>query len=456
MNNVDRRRFLKQCAALGLTGTAAASALRSAQAADRPSGYRAIVGIYLQGGNDLNMLVPTDDDQYQRYRDLRGGLGIAKDNTLGITSNNAGGNTKYGLHPATAGLKELYDNGNLAFVANAGALKAPLNITEFEARTKPIPSKLFAHNSQSEFVLTGLPREGERLSGWAGRIADSYNIPLGRAPMNVAMGNNSVWQRGLNTKAFSFGSGVGPVQHYRTDIPVFETLYSRGLALEELNAFDGYDNVFANEHARQSKESLAVSQLFSGDKLADTNLTAQIPNTFTGKQFQRIAKLINSRSLLGQQQQIFYVYVPGWDFHSGLLGRQNNRLKQLSDALNGFYKATAELGVANEVTTFTVSDFGRTLTGNGQGGSDHGWGGNQIVMGGAVNGGKVYGEYPKLMDGDPHYLTGRGSLIPTIAQDQISGTIAKWFGGFNDNELDTLLPNLQNFSVKDLGFLNNA
>jgi len=442
---MNRRQFLTMSALSG-SGLMMQGNYNPALAADRPNGYRAIVNIYLQGGNDINMLVPAN--QYQAYGNIRGGLAIDQNRFLNLTSIDGNTTRNYGLHPSCSSMKDRYEDGNLAFVANIGALRAPLNRQEFIARTKPFPPRLFAHNSQSKFVIAGLPFEGERLTGWGGRVADSYNVPASQPPLGVSMVGESLWLRGQSASQFSFGSGVGPVVNYRTDIPVFENLYSRSTKLEALRELS-YDNIFIEEISRRYKDSLANSRLYQGDRLDDRVINTPFPSGVLAQQLKNVMRLINSRALLGQNQQMFSLVLGGWDFHAGLLTRQAANLTQLSDSLSAFYLATQEFGLANNVTTMTTSDFGRTLSGNGNGGSDHGWGGTQIVMGGAINGGRVYGEFPNFSDSDPHFLTS-GNFIPTIAMDQLSSAVAGWFGGFTDSELEGIFPNLTNFTEKRL------
>jgi len=259
---------------------------------------------------------------------------------------------------------------------------------------------------------------------------------------------NSLWLRSQNSGQFTYANGVGRVINYRTDIPVFENLHSRSTKVEALRE-QSYDNIFIEEVARRYQESLAISARYRGDNLDNSTLSTVFPNNTLAQQLRNVIRLIQSRRQLGQNQQLFSVVLGGWDFHDDLIGRQAANLEDLSEALNAFYQATEEIGLAGNITTMTTSDFGRTLSGNGNGGSDHGWGGTQIVMGGAINGGRVFGEFPSFTDSDPHYLPS-GNFIPTIAMDQLSGAVAAWFGGFTDSELEGIFPNLQNFNQKRL------
>jgi len=315
---MNRRNFLTMSA---LAGGSLLMQTRHNQvlAATRPNDYRAIVNIYLQGGNDINMFVPAD--QYQAYGDLRGNLAIDQNQFLSLSSVNGSTTSNYGLHPSCSGLKEQYDNGNLAFVANIGALRAPLNRQQLIDRTVPTPPGLFAHNSQSDFVLAGLPFRGERLTGWGGRIADTYNVPNSEPPLGVSMVGDSLFLRGLEASQFSFGSGVGRVINYRTDIPVFENLFSRSTKLEALRE-QSYDSVFTEEIARRYRESLATSTLYLSNNLDNSPISTEFPSNLLATQLENVIRLIKSRNLLGQNQQIFSLFLGGWDFHSDLINRQ--------------------------------------------------------------------------------------------------------------------------------------
>ncbi len=446
---INRRQFLSQCAYLSGVGALGNQFLGSHAFAATPSSeYRAIVQIYLQGGNDMNMIIPNDDGRYNDYAAIRGKFAIDRDQTLGITHEGNNGDVPYGLHPAMSALKSVYDQGDLAFALNVGALVEPINKQEFLARSKSFPAQLFAHNSQTEFVISGLPRQGERLSGWGGRLADSLNLPAGTPPSGISMSDTSLWLRGESTNQFVFASGVGPVEDYRTDRPAFETEFSRGTVFNELNQEDGYDNIFTRERAKLYDRSLAVSRQFLN--LTSLNVNTSFPNSKLGRQLRDTATLINSRQSLNQNRQLFFAITPGWDFHGDALNRHNAQLKDLSDSMAAFYAALQQMGVENNVTVVTVSDFGRTMTGNGNNGTDHAWGNNQMVMGGAVDGGKVIGDYPSFSTSDPFFLDSRGVIVPTLSIDQLNGAVAAWFGGLSDAELVELFPNLSNFSQKSL------
>jgi len=480
MNNkqTSRRDFLKQCAlAHGACYTSGFSALgglsltaqAQAQSIIRPTEYRAMVCVYLTGGNDLNMLIPTDDTRYNQYAAIRGDLAIARESNnvndevfLPISSNGI----NYGLHPAcgiedanagagSGGFKKLYDDENLAFIANTGALIQPTTAAQFDSREGnpiPVPPSLFNHLIQKDFVRTGKVVSSD---GWAGRIADYYDGVNTISPLNLSFTGDNAWQRGVKTTAYGTrGSSVPTMQGFReTGGSNAEAIRRR--ALERVNQLD-QTHTITRELGRIVGESLELSDfLRTSLASADTTINTEFPNTTMGNRLLNVAKLIKARNSLNMPQQTFYVDSPGWDMHDDLFLRHTANLEELSAAMTAFYAATVEMGLQDNIITFTNGDFGRTLDPNSTG-SDHAWGGSQIVMGGRVNGGQVYGDFPYMADGngETQFREFRGTLVPSISTDQVSSTIAKWFGDFSDNTLEELFPNLHNFNDYDLGFIS--
>ncbi|GAA6139320.1 DUF1501 domain-containing protein [Arenicella sp. 4NH20-0111] len=458
--NQSRREFLRRCTTLGVLGVASSYTTLGALsapvlAASRPNGYRAMVCIYLVGGNDCNILIKDEDDHFDAYQDQRGDRGLDRNTLLKVDS----GAEKYGIHPAMEEVKDLYNDGKVAFLANVGSLKQPTNVASYVARTANLPPKLFSHITQKDFIRAGLPFEGEQRSGWAGRIADLYNDTWSaQIPFNLSTSiTNNVWQQGQDTNPYGFGGVVHIVNGYQNLVPVQN---ERRMAIESSYSHQ-YDNPLLKEFARKFKTSLSQSD-FVRDALRSPiqTLTTQFPSTRVGRGLKNIATLINCRRSLGVEhtQQAFYYGMEGYDTHTALGSSQASNLKQLSQALKAFNDALTEMGLEDDVVTFTNSDFGRTSVGNFSG-SDHGWGGHQLVMGGSVNGSKVYGTMPQFSGDDPQYWdNGRGILVPTTSHDQMSSTIAKWFGGFSNSELRDLFPNLNNgfWSDRDLdlGFMS--
>lgn len=478
----SRRSFLKQCAALNTLGYASAfsalgglnltSQVAHAQTT-RPSEYKAIVCVYLTGGNDLNMLIPTDDDNFNLYRQIRGdALSLSRqDNPDGevfipITSGSGGSQVDYGLHPScgvvdgalgagSGGFKKLYDQGNLAFIANTGSLLEPTTVNQFKAESVNLPPSLFNHLVQKDFVRAGSYVNGAYTTGWAGRISDLYNSNQG-SPLNITLLGDNIWQRGERSSAYGFnGSSVRQLVGYRgSNGGSVEAI--RRAALDDINNLAQLENnLFVKEYGRIVHDSLSLSdRLRDGAQTQGIELTTEFPNTVMGARMKSIAELINAREGLSMPQQVFYVDSGGWDMHDDLIVEHAGNLQELSAAMTAFYQATVEMGLQDQVVTFTNSDFGRTLDANSTG-SDHGWGGTQLVMGGRVNGGQVVGEFPLFTEGDgeTQFRDFRGTLVPSIATDQVSSTIAKWFGGFSDATLNEIFPNVSNFNSNDLGFI---
>ena len=464
-NSLSRRRFLAQCAMFSATGAASSLASLGAlslpaaavAARARPSQYRAMVCIYLTGGNDLNMMVPLDD--YDNYQRVRGNLAIERSDLLPISSGSGANSRAYGLHPSFSGAHQLYQSKKLAFVANTGALNVPTTAADFLNDSVPLPPQLFAHNTQKDFVRAGLPFDGRRITGWAGRIADLYMSS--NTPLNLSLVGDNIWQRGSSTTAYGLaGASIPQLQGY-SSVNSGAGGDERGAALRAMNELDT-DHLLTREYGRRVQSSLDLSSsLRDGIRQPQIQLQTQFPNTRFAQNLRNIANVINAREGMQMPQQVFYVNSGGWDHHRDLLFRHQENLKELGDALVAFDSALAEMGLQDQVVTFTNHDFGRTLTSNGSG-SDHAWGGHQLIMGGRglnssnVLGGEVYGIHPEFSTSDSQFLNfrNRGVIVPSTSTDQLSATIAKWFGDFSDNELVDLLPSLANFNDKTLGFMS--
>ena len=479
----SRRTFLKQCAALNTLGYSSiysaigglglTSQMAKAQTS-RPSQYRAIVCVYLTGGNDLNMLIPTDEDNYNLYSQLRGSFALDRSNNpsgnrdvfLPISSGSGGSQRNFGLHPAcgintnnagSGGFKDLYDDGNLAFIANTGSLLEPTTANQFRSESVNLPPSIGNHLIQKDFVRAGSFVNGSYNTGWAGRIADLFQIQQGGTPLNMTLLGDNIWQRGEASSTYSMsGASVRqPVGYRATGSTAAESL--RRSVLDDVNNLSRDDrNLFIREYARIAEQSFNLSDaLRDGAQDQAIQLNTVFPSTVLGNQMRSVAQLINARNGLDMDQQIFYLDSGGWDMHQGLLANHASNLEELSAAMAAFYAATVEMGLENQVLTFTNSDFGRTLQPNNNG-SDHGWGGTQVVMGGRVNGGQVYGEFPMFEEGDGNgqFRDFRTIMVPSIATDQVSSTIAKWFGDFSDSTLNEIFPNVGSFNSIDLGFIS--
>lgn len=401
-----------------------------------------MVCIFLHGGLDsFNTLVPTDSSAYADYQAARGGLAINSGSLLGISDPTDG--RSYGLHPALSELHQLYSSGSLAFVPNVGALIQPTTTSGYSAGTN-LPLGLFSHSDQQRHWQTSIPQSRTQLNGWVGRMADVLTDSVNANPsvsLNIALGSTNVLQTGSDVipyvvdavggaellKGYGSSSGADQILTMATDSLLNQT----------------YSDLLKRTHARYRRESLDAAIQYKQATSA-VNLNTAFPNSGLGRSLQQAAKAIGARGALGQSRQTFFIGVGGWDHHASLLSQQAAMLPALSKAMKAFYDATVELGVSSDVATFTCSDFGRTLSSNGDG-SDHAWGGNHMVMGDSVAGGQLHGAFPTSLAPGNSLDIGRGRILPTLSTDEYSADLAMWFGIGNDTNLEEILPNIRNF-----------
>ena len=469
-NSINRRKFVQQagCAALGST-TLLSTLLNlktiGASAADSSANcgdYKALVCVLLSGGNDsFNMLIPTDNAEYNHYAASRSNLAIPQNEILPINALNTGART-FGLHPSMNRTQSLFDSGKLAFVSNIGTLIEPITKQQFYNGTIATPLGLYSHSDQIMHWQTGIPNQ-RIATGWAGKIADllhagNTNQTLS---MNMSMHGSNVWQTSSNTVEFSLNpsSGSNPVISIWNDNDDWIPHTARKNFFD--NALDAnYYNALTNTYTNTTKQARVGAQQLEA-ALANTP-TYNVPFVdtspdwpFLSNSFKVVADMISARNTVGMNRQTFFIDFGGWDHHDDLMGDQPSMLRRLDESLDQFNQALEQLGMADCVTTFVMSEFGRTLTSNGDG-SDHGWGGNVMVMGGSVNGQNIYGDYP-LLELNSSLEVGGGVFIPTTSCDSYFAELALWFG-VPVSELPTLFPNLGNFyssgSGNPIGFLN--
>jgi uncharacterized protein (DUF1501 family) len=409
--------------------------------------YRALVCVFLFGGNDsFNMLVPRSTAEYDAYAAARQNLAVARDQLLPILPTISDG-ADYGVHPSMPGLQALFEQGQAAFVANVGPLIEPTTKAQYQAKSVLLPPQLFSHNDQQDQWHS---LRGRMLSdtGWAGRMADliRVNVASQQLATNVSLAGNTLFQSGGDTVAYSMGA-TGPTQ--------FTGFGATGFQLEQRRAFERiinapYDSIYARGFAEVQRRAVEAADRVTTAIGQAPALTTVFPTSPLGQQLQTVARLIAVRSQLAMQRQVFFVSTGGFDSHDDQLVNQPNLLGNVSACLAAFHAATVELGVASAVTTFTQSDFGRTLTSNGDG-TDHAWGGVQVVVGQGVRGRRIFGRYPSLALNGPDDVGG-GRMIPAVSADQYAATLARWFG-IADSELASVAPNIGNFSERDLGFM---
>lgn len=456
--NASRRRFLSTASHLSIAGTAAPFAVNLAAistAAAQTPGYKALVCIFMYGGNDhSNTVVPYDAANYALYAQSRTNLALANNTLLPLVTptNPSMVGRQIGLRAELAPLKALYDSGQAAVLANVGSLVVPTTMTQYRARSVPLPPSLFSHNDQQSVWQTyDGKREGARV-GWGGKLGDLFasanmfqNFTCisgsgtavflsGQTAVQMQVGNNGgVAINGIGGTTL-FGSTAGPAAARRL------------MTEDRTNLFEKDYNATVKRSADAAQTLNTALQSFP----ANVAPFVAIPNTGLGNQLRNVARMIAARTALGANRQVFFVSIGGFDQHSGLITGHAGRMTELAGAMSAFYQATAALGVGASVTTFTASDFGRTLDSNGEG-SDHGWGSHHFIMGGAVRGGELYGTWPDTVLRGPNDV-GRGNLLPTTSVNQYAGTLATWFG-VSAAQMPTVLPNSVNFPQLNLGFM---
>jgi uncharacterized protein (DUF1501 family) len=466
MNHL-RRKFIKAAAAGGIAHafSRTAGTVHAQMAGTGGFGdYKALVCLFLFGGNDSwNMVVPTSTAEYNAYARSRGGgtsssLAIDRSALLPITlQGRFAGDPTYGFHPSMPGVRDLFSSGQLAVMANVGPLIRPTTKSQYQSAATTghtLPPQLFSHNDQQD-QWHSLRGRATLKSGWAGRVADVLNAQTGAQSLsvNVSLAGQTYFQAGEVAKPYVMGAngptpftafpttGIGPARRAAFEAvlsatagSVSNTIYERSFAGVQQRAVQFADRI-----------SAAIASGYSFTALPNTGTLSALQ-----QQLRTVAKIVSMRQSLGLSRQIFFVSAGGFDQHDDLVSDQPGLLSNISVSIKSFHDAMTEIGMTNNVTLFTHSDFGRTLTSNGDG-SDHAWGGIQLVSGGAVRGGRFYGSYPLLEIGSALEIGG-GRIIPTISADQYAATLSTWFG-VADADLFKVAPSLSNFATRDLGFM---
>jgi uncharacterized protein (DUF1501 family) len=409
--------------------------------------YQALVCIFLFGGNDGNNMVVPIDSRYAGYQTVRGGIAIPQGQLLPLQS---GGQAIYGLHPSMPELQGYFNNQkNLAILANVGTLVQPTTQAMYKGYQN-LPRNLFSHSDQQDqwqsAQLTGVP-----LSGWAGKVADSLQSAFNSAakfPPILSVSGNAIFCTGINSQPFTMDPGSTPgLQGFDPSA----ASQARFVAAQQLLTFDSGLSLVQAANA-VTGQAVQYSVVLSNALKNIPPLQTVFPKNYLADQLKQVAQVIAAQGSLGVRRQIFFCSAGGFDTHGDQLVQHVRLLSELSQGMSAFYQATQELGVANQVTTFTTSEFGRTLEPGSNGGTDHAWGNHQMALGGAVKGNTLYGTFPTLALGGPDDADQNGRWIPTTALDQYGATLATWFG-VSAADLPSVFPNLANFSAKNLGFL---
>lgn len=466
----SRRAFLGNaaygCASLGATTLLSTwtnmGLLNAAAAANRPvyapamGDYKALVCILLSGGNDsYNMVVPRGPDEYQQYIDVRTDIGL-NDMTLRPIYPENPLDKEFGLHPELEKIQGLFNTDKkVAVIANVGTLLEPLTLGQYEASLN-LPLGLYSHSDQRQHWQTSVP-QNRSANGWGGRLADIMyeNNIKNDISMNISLDGLNVFQRGEDVQAYTINptdNGSVLINDYGSN--VYETLKKQTVdSLLEQN----YINILEQAYVNTVKGAKTNSLAFDGHiNTISQSFNHQFGTGDLSTKLEMVAKTIAARDLFMVSNQTFFIELGGFDTHDNILVDHAALMAELDTAVSDFYTCIKDLGLENNVTTFTISDFSRKLVTNGDG-SDHGWGGHALAIGGAVDGGKIYGEYPDIYLGNP-LDTGNGRIIPTTSTDEYFAELAMWFGA-SSSDLDLILPNINNFWTPTtgghpIGFMN--
>jgi uncharacterized protein (DUF1501 family) len=451
MSAITRRTLLRLgVQSLGVLGAGTCLGRLSRLYAAVPSApdYKALVCIFMLGGNDgNNLLVPvkTEVQSYDDYSRVRGTtLGLPQ-SVLGLIAT-ANGKETYGFHPQLRPLRELYVQRKVAVVANVGTLVKPITKSEYQGGG-PVPVNLFSHSDQQQqWQMATVP--GAPHNGWAGRAADiisALNAPS-TFPVSVSTAGNSLFLTGERPQASLLNGSLGLDG---SDGSIAAN--ARDVAFQQIFRFPTGMSLIQKANQVTADGLEAAKELNAALALGST-IKTPFPASSLGQQLQQVARIINVRKNLGVNRQIFYVTLGDFDTHTDAMPRQNALLGDLGASMSALYTAAAEMGLERQVVVFTESEFGRTLQPSSGAGSDHAWGSHHIVMGGAVKTADVYGAFPVLGLQGPDDVTGRGVWLPSISLDQYGATLASWFGVVDDS-LTRVFPNFANFTPRKLAFV---
>lgn len=455
--SISRRHLLKGIGAGTLSAatlTTLGTAMHGFQAANAAevTGYKALVCVFLLGGCDTHdVLLPYDQASYDSFRNIRssmfGGYNGSRDRNqlLALSPTNSGdfGGRQFAMPPEMSGLHGLFQSGDAAFVANTGPLIRPLNRSQWHARTVQVPKQLFSHNDQQSTWAASAP-EGAQF-GWGGRFADAAVLSganTNREFSTITAVGNELFLTGQEVLPYQIGlNGAEEIDLLTEfDNADISTLLRRHFSAADFNQ----SNLIEKDVARIADKSVVLNENYNQAVANLIPLTTSFPQSHLGAQMKAIANSVAIRDSLSVRRQVFFAAIGGFDTHSTQATDLPARLADIDQSLTAFHTAMKELGLGNNVTTFTASDFGRTLAANGDG-TDHGWGSHHLVVGGAVQGQKIYGDVPPAEFGHDQDADS-GRLIPTISVEQYAEPLGRWFG-LNDSEIAAALPNLGNFTA---------
>jgi uncharacterized protein (DUF1501 family) len=416
--------------------------------AQSSSNYKALVCVFLFGGNDANnTIIPMDDSTFTAYTSARAGLALTTAELTSTVYSTSG--APYAFHKSFPDLANLFSSKELAVVANVGSLVQPVTRAQYQAARTPVPMNLFSHADQQNQWQSSIAQGGST-TGWAGRVADyveSQNINTSKFPVFFSVAGNSLMGTGVGAQPVAISPGGS------LTLAGFSTSAASQARWNALNNLIQFESGVSLAQAANQVMSNSI-----GDATALTNALAKgtklktaFPTSSLGQQLAQVAQVIQVASYLGMNRQVFFCSLGGFDTHTNELATHNSLYPQVDQAIAAFYAAAQELGMAQNVTTFTESEFCRTFQPTSGGGADHGWGSHQMVVGGAVHGGQIYGSFPTFQLGGPSDTDTRGRWIPTLAIDQYGATLSSWFG-LPASAIATVFPNFANFGSKQIGF----
>lgn len=468
---ITRRKFLGEASCKAVGSVSVLSSLLNLKLANQAAAANLAVGgdcktivcILLAGGIDsFNFLVRRDSLGYSEYSGSRTNLALDSNSLLPLSQSGTGDGNLYGLHPNCQELADMFNGTGafssygprLSFISNIGTLVQPTTMTQYQSGNTPLPKSLFSHIDQITQWQTSVPQGLSELNGWAGRMADVLhsNLNTGATSMSISLAGNNVFQIGKDTLQFSITSD-GALLPSGPGAGLGSTEARKNFAVDGL-LNNTYNNMIQDAFATHVRNSHEAQAAFNAvyTTIDDSAVESLFPDSNISQQLLAAAKTIKARELLGLRRSTIFIQRGGWDHHGELLNTQAGMLDELSPAIAAYQRALEIFGVSNDVISYTASDFGRTLRSNGRG-TDHAWGGNQMVWGGPIDGGKIFGSFPDLSIDGPDDVGFGGRILPTTSVDKFYEEMSLWFG-VSSSDMNMVLPNIGNFSTEpNIGFI---